>query len=357
MVIDTSNSMGKNEQVRRRQGRRPGVHQHRARRRAARHRHLRLRGRRRPWPPPRTEPPRWPCWTRSTLSKTDPASTRASSRPSRWPAPRASATLLVLSDGADTHRHADRDGDHRDHRGRGPRRRGGAEPVRDRGLAALQPLADGRRGARSSRRTPRRCATAFAAEADVLASQVLVTAQVPSLLRERPRPRSRSRLPTSDGTVTAEAFTTVRAAAAVGAAHQGRALERAVLGPLRGPGRPRPGAGPRRGAARPEAQDRERRGPGEPVHRLPDQVRRSRWAAPRHRCRLRLREGDRGQHAAAQQGPRRTDQPPPRGGRQRAQVVGVAAPPRRHLLRQRPGRASASAAATRSSGCCSSPAA
>ena len=115
-------------------------------------------------------------------------------------------------------------------------------------------------------------------------------------------------------------------------------MEPAGLGAVRRPRSRRPRPDRARRAPRPEAEDRHRGRPGQPVHRRPRQAEPEHRSPARHGRRLRLGQGDRGEHAAPQQGPGRPDQPAPRGRRQRAQVVRVAADARRHLLRQRPAR-------------------
>lgn len=78
-------------------------------------------------------------------------------------------------------------------------------------LAALQALADAGGGEVISA-DPQALQATFAEQAAALARQVLVTVQVPRSV-ERTEATLKVTLPTADGTVTAEAFTTVRSAA------------------------------------------------------------------------------------------------------------------------------------------------
>ena len=197
--------------------------------------------------------------------------------------------------------------------GRGRRRSG--HPVRPRGLRA-----------------------AFAGEADVLARQVLVTAEVPrSVERHRGHGRGHAcRPPTARSPPRRSRRCAPAAPRPLADGHAGAPPSWAAL--RRAPAAARSRAGPRPWCCSSRAQDRDRRGPGQPVHRLADQVRRGRRAAARHRRRLRLGEGDRASML------RRNKDLDARISRRleaagsELKSVGVAAPARRHLLRQRPGR-------------------
>ena len=160
----------------------------------------------------------------------------------------------------------------------------------------------------------------------------------------RPRRTIKVTLPTSTGSVTAEAFSTIEPGAALRSSSRATLLDPAVVGALRRPGSP--GAGPRvprgpHGAA--QAGAAQRRRPGHPLRRGPGRRWELRPERPTVRCRrhLRLGEGDGGERAPSQQGPRCAHQRPAPGGGQRAQVLRVAARARRAVLPVRPGRAAA----------------
>ena len=121
-------------------------------------------------------------------------------------------------------------------------------------------------------------------------------------------------------------------------------VDPAVLGALRRPGGPGAGPGAPRGPpGAPQAGATQRRRPGHSLLRDPGRRWELRRRRPTLRCRrhLRLGEGDGGQRAAPQQGPRRAHQLAAPGGGQRAQVLRVAARARRAVLPVRSGRPAA----------------
>ena len=181
-------------------------------------------------------------------------------------------------------------------------------------LTALQALADAG-GGEVIPSDPAALAAAFGDQAAALAAQVLVTVQVPSSV-SRTEATLEVTLPTSDGKVTAQAFTKVRSSeltdpttftrdttwsppswvlyAGPAAVGLGLILAAVLLVP-----QPKTVT----------AADR--------VSQYTASLNKAggRRTTARHRRRLRLGEGDGGQHAEPQQGPGRSHQPSPRGGR------------------------------------------
>ena len=177
-------------------GRRPDLPRHRPRGRLRRHRDLRQRRRRRLSSRRSDRDAGTRASSRASSSPRRPGSTTACWPASTWPAPRASAQLLVLSDGADT---SDTDLERRhgcDRRRRGARQRGRPRAGEARGRRGAADLRRGRRRPGDRRRRPSALDQAFTAEADVLARQVLVTADVPAdrCTRDRGHRRRHARL-------------------------------------------------------------------------------------------------------------------------------------------------------------------
>ena len=101
-------------------------------------------------------------------------------------------------------------------------------------LAALQQLADAGKG-RVIPSDPEALRAAFAAEADVLARQVLVTAEVPATFAKK-EATLKVTFPTATGSVSAEAFTSVEPAPATAAPRQNTAWTLPTWSLYAGPG-------------------------------------------------------------------------------------------------------------------------